>query len=181
MLTLKKILKQPDARSTFDKLVEDKLDERLLEYWLRYIAGSSDTTKARRFERRKVSSLVKKVRKLATEIEQESQTPAIPFIGRGPDIERIVALPKRLRTYADSLETSLSIRVSGNVSSRSEGIAALLEIVKEVTGRYHYEEVAVLLNAVDIASGRGEDGPLWDVTNLKQRQYLARKRLSKGY
>ncbi len=181
MLTLKKILEQPDARRTFDRLVvENKLDERFLEYWLCYIAGSSDTTKARRVDRRRVSSLAMKARKLATEIERASQSPAIPFIGSGSDVERIVALPKNLRAYADCLETSVSMCVSCNVSSRSEGIATLLEIVKEVTGRYHYEELTVLLNAVDIASGRGEHGPLWDVTNLKQRQYLARKRLARA-
>lgn len=179
MLTLKKILAQPEAKETFDRLVEEKLTQKLLEYWLCSIACLSDKARAKRFDRRRAASLVKKARKLATEIDRDFQFPAIPFIGLGTDLEEILTLPRILRTYASCIDKSLSMHGSGSISPRSEEIAALLEIIKEETGRYHYEEVTVLLNAVDAASGRGEDGPFWDVTNLKQRQYLARKRLAR--
>jgi len=179
MVMSEKILQQQGAKKAFDRLVEDELDQGLLEYWLCSIASSLDTIRARPYNRRRAASLVKKTRKLATEIERESHSSSIPLTGRGSDIEGMLMLPKILRTYANFLETNLSMRVSGNVSPRTEQIDALLEIVKQMTGRYHYEEVADLLNAVDTASGRGEDGPLWDVTNLKQRQYLARKRLAR--
>jgi hypothetical protein len=89
-------------------------------------------------------------------------------------------LPSTLRQYADFWDGLLAMRVpNAGVGPRTESIYALLEIVKWFSGKYHYNEVADLLNVMDMAYDRNRGGTRWDATNLKQLQFRARKRFDK--
>jgi hypothetical protein len=177
------------AKSSFDTLVGKALTPQLLESWLRDIATASDTYGTRREDKREAAQLARRAKSLAKEIEYAAKAPPVFFMGAPTELLAMRALEQMLleplRKYATCWENVISWenRISGRRprgprSPRTDRIAALLEIVDECTGTYHYREVADVLNVMDSVSGRS-DGSHWTEENLTQLQHRARNRMAK--
>lgn len=176
--TFETSLERLGAKKAFDTLVGDGVAPRLLRSWLWTIMVSPDDYQTRNNRRGEALQLARRARALASRIERASQPPALPLVATAPEIEEMVELPRRLRKYARVWEKNLSMRIPRGASQQSETIVGLLDIVKTSTGRCHYEEVADLLNGI---SRRKKHGRMrWDVTNLKQLHYRAKKRMAKA-
>jgi hypothetical protein len=184
--TLEKILNYEGAREAFDKLVEDRADPRLLERWLSTIAALPKAIQHRSIGRRELGSLRSKVSSLVSQIELANQSARVfgelfPFVTSKAladpqdPLSHLIRLPILLREYARILDVvcSKSPLPTRRFSPRNQAIGFLLYVIKESTRRYHYEEVAVLLNAADNAGRNGDDGgeARWDPSILKQRVY----------
>ena len=178
-LTFEESLRIPGAKKAFDTLVEDKVDPRLLKSWMLQIARLPDEDTKEKQDRRKAGQLAQRAKGLAKEIERATESHPVLLMITGPELEEMLGLPKMLRRYANVWETCLSVFKGRHASSQSYAIAGLLDIVKSSTGRYHFKEVADLLNAMDLAFRRSRGGPRWDATNLKQLQFRATKRTAK--
>jgi hypothetical protein len=87
------------------------------------------------------------------------------------ELQQMLDLPRILREYASVWTALLSLPRTRGGSQQTDEIAALLEIVKSFTGRYHYREVADLLDVMT--------GTCWDELKLKQLHYRAKKRLNR--
>jgi hypothetical protein len=170
-LTFEERLKTSQVKKAFDTLVKDNVNPILLEHWLRTIAASRDKYVRRNEPRREVRRLAYRAKKLASEIERATQSPPILLMATSSEIQLMLELPKVLREYAIVWTALLSLPRSRGASPRTEEIAALLEIVKSLAGRYHYREVADLLDVM--TSTR------WDELKLKQLHYRAKKRLNR--
>ena len=85
-------------------------------------------------------------------------------------------LPRVLRNYANAWEEQLKHPYRSPRTPRNENIVRLLEYVKSKTGRYHYKEIADLLNATDAAYGwECRDGnDRWSPENLRDINYRAK-------
>jgi len=175
--TFEQSLEDPEVKKALDALAQRKMDPERLKYWLREIETAADKYPASRDDRRKARQLASKAKSLAHAIERASETHPISLMATGPETWEMLALPGRLRMYANMWETNLSMPTVRGAGPRSEQIVGLLHMVKWHTGTYHYSEVADLLNAMEVAVGRKGSGPRWDATSLKQLQYRARKRL----
>jgi hypothetical protein len=189
-LTFELCLQKFGAKRAFDTLVKRKLDPKLLKFWLGYIASAPKKYGKRKENKRRADQLARSARSLANKIEHAAEAPPVFCMGTPTELLAMRALeqmlPEPLRKYAACWEnvTSWENRVSrqrprGVQSPRTERIAALLEIVKECTGSYHYPEVAALLNVMDMAFGRSRHGLDWNERKLAQLQYRARKRMAK--
>jgi hypothetical protein len=188
-VTFERSLIDHGAKSSFDTLVGKTLTPALLESMLRDIATAPDTYGTRREDKRKAAQLARYAKGLANEIEQAAEVPPVFFMGTPTELLAMRALeqmlPEPLRKYATCWENVISWenRISGRrphgpQSPRTDRIAALLEIVNECTGTYHYREVADVLNVMESVLGRS-DGSHWNEENLTQLQYRARNRMAK--
>jgi hypothetical protein len=188
-LTFEQGLERHGAKRSFDTLVGEKLNAALLESLLRDTATALDTYGTRREDKRKAARLARHAKSLANEIEQAGEAPPVFFMGTPTELMAMRALeqtlPEPLRKYAASWENVIAWenRISGRrphgpQSPRTDRVAALLEIVNECTGTYHYREVADVLNVMDIVLGRS-DGSHWNEEQLTQLQYRARNRMAK--
>jgi hypothetical protein len=179
-MSLKKILKDPEAKEAFDKLVKAKAKRPELRFWLLYIAALPDRKPSAHQDRRKALELARKARSLAADIEEAQERPPLSiFMPVGLTISKLPMLPAVLRDYARSWDETLSLRGPRDASPQSEAIAALVDYVKFHTGKDHYAEVVELLNATDLALYPANTGPRWDISNLKQLVFRARRRHAK--
>jgi hypothetical protein len=190
-LNFEKALRALGTKRAFDILVEKKVDPELLKFWLRDIAAAPDKYGSIPKNTRRATRLARTSRSLADEIEHATKSSPILFTGSSADLDamlglRIELLPDRLRGYASYWEKLVDWekrmsrkRPRGPQSPKTDRIAALLEIVKELTGAYLYREVADLLNVMDRAFGRGEPGSEWTEVQLAQLQSRARRRMAK--
>ena len=191
VLNFENALQKFGAKRAFDILVKKKVGPELLKFWLRDIAAAPDKYGTRPNNRRRVTQLARNARSLADEIEHAEESPPILFTGSRAELDEMLALridllPDRLRGYASYWErlAALEDRMSkkrprGPQSPKTDRIAALLEIVKELTGAYHYREVADLINVMDKAFGKGKPGFEWTEVQLAQLQSRARDRMAK--
>jgi hypothetical protein len=189
-LTVEKVLQMFGAKKAFDTLVRKKVDPNLLGYWLRDIAAAPDKYGKSDENKRRAAPLARYARSLADKIERAAKSPPISFTGRATELSAMLELQRRLpdclREYATCWEKLIDFqnrmsrrRPRGPQSPRTDRIAALLEIVRECTGTYHYKEVADLLNVFDSAYRRNKGGTDWDERNLGQLQHRARNRMAK--
>ena len=191
-LTYEKVLQTFGVKRAFDTLVRKKVDPEFLKYWLHDIAIAPDKYGKRKDDKRKADQLVRSARNLATKIERAAKSPPMSFVGSRADLDamlalRIELLPGRLRGYASYWEKLIDWenrtsrrRPRGPQSPRTDRIWALLEIIRECTGSYHYREVADLLNVMDMAYRRGKLDTHWDAENRSQLNYRARNRMAKA-
>jgi len=189
-LTFEEVLLKFGVKRAFDTLVRKKVDPKLLKYWLRDIATAPVKYGIRMENKRRAAQLADSARSLANKIDRAAESPPMLVMGRATELNAMLELqrklPERLREYASSWENLISWenrmsrrRPRGPQSPRTDRIAALLEIVRECTGAYHYPEVADLLNLMDMAFNRGKGGTHWDERNLGQLQHRARNRMAK--
>jgi hypothetical protein len=172
-LSFEKVLNFPGARGAFSELTKEKLSLGTLEFWLFAVGTASNKAPNLKRGRQKAAKLASKARALASEV---GRLP-IPFDApSGPDLWVAPQLAYALLTYAHALDESISLFPRHTTSPRTDNITALLTIVKEATGRYHFAEIADLLNAVEFAFGRN---PGWDVSGLRQLMYRWRQRFPK--
>jgi hypothetical protein len=147
-----------------------KVDHEEIDILLRTIGSSSDEPiEWPRPERRNAEQLARNCKKLAGEIERA--THRWPFGTRMmySDYMEWMELPRILRSYANAWEEQLRHPYRSARSPRNVNVIRLLKYVKEKTGRYHYPEVADLLNATDAAYGweTWDGGNRWQVSNLR--------------
>jgi len=177
--TLKEILKYKSAEEAFDKLVEHKADARVLENWLYTLAAlrKEIPSGGRAIERRKVAALARRAIILGHQIERAIQSPAtLPRMFTGDELNFVINLPRLLREYARIWEEAHSVSFlfpPARDNSRTRAITSFCCMVKGTTGRYHYNEVVSLLNAIEAVHGSNKTDPRWDVANLKQLMYRA--------
>lgn len=170
------VLKDRYAKDAFDKLVRLKVDPEEIGNLLVMIGASSDEPIVwPRRKQRVAEQVLEKFRKLAAGIEGAIHE--WPFGTRMmySDYIELSELPGVLRSYANAWEERLKHPYRSVRTPRNENILRLLEYVKSKTGRYHYEEVAELLNATDAAYGwEPRDGnDRWSAVNLKDINYRA--------
>jgi hypothetical protein len=190
-LTYEKVLQTFGVKRAFDALVKRKVDPKALKFWLRYIASAPERYGKQKEDKGRAKRLARSAKSLANKIERARESPPMLFTGRATELSAMLELghrlPKCLREYAACWENVISWenrmsrrRPRGVHSPRTDRIAALLEIVKQCAGSYHYPEVADLLNVIDMAFGRSEHGLHWTERNLAQLQYRARKQMAKA-
>lgn len=175
--TLQDILvtgKDRNAKDAFDKLVHLKVEPEEIGNWLRMIGVSSDEPIVwPRGKQRVAEQVLKKFRKLAADIERAIHE--WPFGTRMmySDYIELTELPDSLRSYANAWEKRLKQPYRSVRTPRNENIIRLLEYVKSKTGRYHYEEIADLLNATDATYGWEWDdrNDRWSALNLKDIKF----------
>jgi hypothetical protein len=183
-------LKKLGAKRAFDILVKKNVNPELLKFWLRDIAAAPHKYGTRPNKRRRATQLAHAARSLADEIEEAMKSPPIFFYGNTTELDAQLQLerelPGRLREYANcwarliDWKDRMSRKMPrGPQSPKTDRIAALLEIVKELTGAYQYREVADVLNAADEALGRSTAESQWDEVRLMQLQSRARRRMAK--
>jgi hypothetical protein len=187
-LTFETALQTLGVRRAFDTLVRKKIDRELLEYWLRNIADAPDKYGHEPNDKRRATQLVRHANRLADEIERARNAPPIPIRGRWSDFQSLPTLestlPGMLRTYAscwDHICNWKGLVQTGPKSPRTDKIWVLLDIVKKCTRRYHYREIADLINVLDLALRPGKgDKPLTveDLTQLQFRGNLKMKKLN---
>ena len=155
-------------------LIAAKLDPTTLRSWLRFIAEVL-SKKYREQARQRAKSLAARCIRLAEEIQQTDSPP----VGFGIiDIRR--ALPDSLATFGHRWPQIYKPRhLSGRVfDSRREEIFSFLRVVKEITGRDHYREIAYLLNAINgIPRYRHPRRVPWNERMLAQMAYRDRERV----
>jgi hypothetical protein len=189
-LTSEDVFQMFGVKRAFDRLVREKVDPELLHHWLRDVANAPDKYAKRTENKRRAAQLARNARSLANEIGRAAASPPMSFMGAATDLNAMLELerrlPERLLEYAACWENLIDWedrisrqRPRGPQNPRTDRIWALLEIVKECTGSYHYPEVADLLNVMDMAYHRGNRGTHWNETNLAQLQYRARNRMAK--
>ena len=170
--TLIRIFEYPGAHEAFDKLLECNVKQRLIGHQLYEIGVAPDrNVKPPWPDRRLGASLIRRATKLADDIEKPSRLPALYF---GNEVCQKSVTVKALRAYANWLTTQLNpsfmIRCRP-LSPRTSAIMGLLNIVKDSSSDARYKEVATLLNATDVAYGRGKNEPQWNEVNLAQMRY----------
>jgi len=173
------VLKERSAKDAFDKLVRLKVDPEEIGNLLRMIGASSDEPIVwPRGKSRVAEHLSVKCRKLAADIERAIHE--WPFGTRMiySDFIEWSELPRILRSYANAWEKQLKHPYRSVRTPRNENILRLLEYVKSKTGKYHYEEVAELLNATDAAYGwESRDGnDRWSAVSLKDIKFRAKEK-----
>jgi hypothetical protein len=91
-----------------------------------------------------------------------------PWIKPSDFFGKWLELPRTLRGYANAWKKQFKHSYRAARSPRNENIIRLLRYVKKQTRRYHYEEVADLLNATDAAYGWEtlSGYSRWTATNL---------------
>lgn len=179
--TLEEILDYPGAKSAFQKLIDDKVESRAIEYWLGTIGTSPDERPKASRDRRKTARLIRQATSLAQAIDRAEQSPPTLFLATGPEIQKTLGLSKALRTYAGIWKRALTFRPSQGPSPTPlmEAIGCLLEIVKSAAHNYHYREVATLLEATFAAYGRDEFELHWDEGNLSQLTFRRNRRMAR--
>jgi hypothetical protein len=119
--------------------------------------------------------LARKCRKLANDIESAKW----PFGARMmySDYAEWSELPRVLRSYANAWEEQLKHHYRSPRTPRNLNVIRLLEYVKSKTRRYHYNEIADLLNATDATYGwEWYDGnERWSLENPRDINYRARE------
>lgn len=162
------------AKDALDKLVGLKIDQNEIGNFLQMIGTSSDEPIVwPRGKQRVAEQVLEKFRKLAAGIERAIHD--WPFGTRMmySDYIELSELPGSLRSYANAWEKRLKHPYRSVRTPRNENIITLLEYVKSKTGRYHYEEIADLLNATDATYGwEWYDGnDRWSGLNLKDIKF----------
>jgi hypothetical protein len=179
-LTFETALKTPGDKRAFNTLVRKKIDPQFLEYCLRDIATAPNKYGNQANDKRRAVQLVRQARNLADQIQLASKSPPIPLMGSPFEIKALLVhqreLPEMLRAYASCWEhihgRRLKVsRSTGPSSPRTDKIWALLDIVKQRTRRYHYQEIADLINAFDLAYRPNE------AVRTLSAQYLTQLRL----
>lgn len=174
--TLEEILNWPRAREWRDRLIKGGLKPDHLKYFLFEMARAPNKIVNRNPARLAVAALARKCRALADEIERTQPTASF-FIFPASNGRIFTAIPNSLRAYATACDTTLSLfKGPHGATARAEAIAAFLEIVKFETGRYHFPEVADLVNASLWAHGKSSR---WHPSSLKQLMLRARRRWAK--
>jgi hypothetical protein len=168
------LLKRRYGKDKLKKFEELKLDPEEIGNWLRRIGASSDKPiEWPRNERRDANQLANRCRKLAADIERGNKK--WPFWSRSipADFIEWSEQPRVLRSYADAWKKDLKHPYRSARSPRNKNIIRLLAYVTDKTGRFHYEEVADLLNATDAVYGwewcdrNGNCTDRWSAENLK--------------
>jgi hypothetical protein len=186
-LTFETALETPGDKRAFNTLVKKKLDPRFLEYCLLDIATAPNKYGHQANDRRRAAQLVRDARNLADQIECASKSPPIPLMGSPFEIQALLAiqhqLPGMLRAYASNWDHILGFRrvsrSTGPTSPRTDKIWALLDIVKQRTGRYHYQEIADLINAFDLAHHPNEAVRTLSVQDLTQLRIRGNRKMEK--
>jgi hypothetical protein len=169
--TLIQIFEYPGARDAFDKLVQCNVKPATLGQLLYKIGVTPDSyLKFHWPNKRGVRLILNRVTRLADAIEK-SPPMFVTLDLDGRDRELQSSLVKALRSYAGLLMTQLSSRRANLLSQRTQEIVGLLNHVKLLSGGNHYDEVATLLDATDVAYGRGDREPRWNAVNLAQMRY----------
>jgi|GEM_PF-4164818 len=182
---LKEILNYEGAKDAFNQLVNNKAERKFLANFLRGLPAFPNVNQPWTWllRPRQVDSLRSKVGALASEIEDTNCRWGIFHKLAQDRLSHLRRLPALLSEYGQVLEEVLrskSLRPPKGPSQRNKTIGMLLDAVKLMTGRPHYEEVAVLLNAVDYArKDCNEGGARWDPTILRQLMYRERVRESR--
>jgi hypothetical protein len=131
---------------------------------------------------------VRQARNLADQIECASKSSPIPIAGNYFEIQALPTLqhqlPGMLRAYASCWDHIHGWRVrisrgTGPQSPRADKIWALLDIVKQRTGRYHYQEIADLINAFDLAHRPNEAVRILSVQYLTQLRIRGNRKREK--
>lgn len=85
--------------------------------------------------------------------------------------EQCMQLPVVMRIYAEALrERNATVTAATPRGGRSEGLFQLTELVKWLTGAYHYQEVSELLNTVANALGEEKEFDAIDVAQARSRR-----------
>jgi hypothetical protein len=187
-LTFETALETPGDKRAFDTLVSKKIDRQFLGYCLHDIATAPNKYGNRANDKRRAVQLVRQARNLADQIERASASPPIPIAGNYFEIQALptvqAPLPEMLRAYATCWEHIHGWRLkvshsTGPSSPRSDKIWALLDIVKQRTGRYHYQEIADLINAFDLAYRPNEAVRTLSAQDLTQLQSRGNRKTEK--
>jgi hypothetical protein len=191
--TLDKILKGEHAKRAFNTLVGDKIDANQLKSLLWMVAALPKKKQPWVLapRRRELDRLRKKTLDLASQIKLANRYSG-PFMElfqfvttkalADPEdpFSNLMRLPRLLRKYARILDIvrSKSLPPKNQPSPQNQAIDILLRVIRESTGKSHYEEIAVLLNAVDQAIGY-IDEHRWDAGDLAIRAYREREHVKK--
>jgi hypothetical protein len=180
------------ARAAFNQLVNDNADEHILGSLLqiRVIFGNVKTQEHRWSPpRRVIKSVSSKAIALANQVSDLNRYPRIldvriekepaarKFDWSRESLSYLELLPQMLREYAQALDgASARPRPRQKAGARDSSALRLLCYIRGATGRYHYEAVATLLNAVDYAIST-RDELRWYAPVLRQLIYRSRERL----
>jgi hypothetical protein len=187
-LTLETALETLGVKKAFTTLVRKKVDPHFLEYCLRDIATAPNKYGHKTDNKRRAAQLVRQARNLADQIECASKSSPIPIMGNYFEIQALPTLqhqlPGMLRAYASCWDHIHGWRVrisrgTGPESPRTDKIWALLDIVKQRTGRYHYQEIADLINAFDRAHHPNEAVRTLSVQDLTQLRIRGNRKMEK--
>jgi len=176
-LTFEQSLETLGVKRSFDALVREGIDPKILEGMLSVISSSPNKYTPSSSNRRMARLLPGKVERLAKAIERANQSLPILLIRDRSLLASMQRLPKELRTYASFWEKFVAVPLPHAASPRTEMIAALLELVKYYTRKYHYAEVADLLNVTEESFRKGN--VRWNEGSLKQLHHRAKKRAQK--
>ena len=187
-LTFETALETAGDKRAFNILVKKKINPQFLEYCLRDIATAPNKYGDQANDKRRAEQLVRQARNLADQIERASSSPPIPIAGIYFEIQDLptlqARLPEMLRAYASCWEHIHGWRVkvsrsTGPSSPRTDKIWALLEIVKQRTRRYHYQEIADLINAFDLTYRPNEAVRTLSVQDLTQLRIRGNRKMEK--
>jgi hypothetical protein len=153
-----------------------EVDQKEVGHLLQMIGVSSDEPIEWPAKKRRVKAeLAGKCRKLAADIERAKWPFGTQMMYS--DYSEWSELPCVLRSYANAWEEQFKHHYRSPRTPRNLNVIRLLEYVKSKTRRYHYNEIADLLNATDATYGwewyNGNER--WSLENLRDINYRARE------
>jgi hypothetical protein len=185
----KSFMDYPGARAAFAELVNDKVDEQILKNLLQLqviFGGVKRQEQHGSPPRRVIRSVSSKAIALANQISQLNRDLGI-LEARAKEPASIKfdwfrefpltypeQLPQVLREFSQAIDEA-SKRPRPHKKIGDDSILRLLVYIKRATGRYHYEAVATLLDAVDYAISKRDVH--WNPSRLKQQIYRSKERL----
>jgi hypothetical protein len=165
----------PAAKAAFNELVARGCErERILRALYRYCGGGTDTVQtAKREFARKRSQLLNLVTRLEKRVIPDLTEAESILHDAGIEISSSF-VSDTIRSYADLLrgltDAVLGRPASGRVTGRDHHLRFLAEMVKIVTGREHYAELAELIGAVQLGyTGKPETRTAENIGKLIRR------------
>lgn len=169
-----------EATAAFHLLIKHNAHPASLKAWLSMLSPpSKDLLRNVTRVRRNAERLARTARKLADEVEREARTARLIMVKdtlRFPHL--IDTLPRLLREYAEVWPGAFLKPSMFGPADRFDLVIMFLKFVKKETGRYHYREVADILNAMDEvpdASEKSTNDSKWTEITLRQLAYRERK------